>query len=47
VIRLLFDLAVIAATAVGLAVLGDHKGMPEGLVYRGGLLLLAERKESL
>lgn len=41
--HLLFDLVTIAATSLLLA-LGDHKGMPDGLVWHGGFLTLGERK---
>lgn len=44
VTRILFDLVVIAALGIYLALMDHHPGMPDGLVYHGGLLTLGERK---
>lgn len=46
-IRSLFDLAVIVALAIYLALMGEHHPLPAGLISRGGYVLLDDSEGSV
>ena len=45
-IKLLVDTIVIVALGVYLALMGEHKPLPEGLFWSGGRVMLGDRKSA-
>ena len=45
-IRFLLDAVVIVALGVYLALMGEHRPLPEGMFWRGGRVMLGDRKSA-
>jgi len=45
-IQLLIDAVVVVALGVYLALMGEHRPLPEGLFWSGGRVMLGDRKSA-